>query len=389
MPDLKMKSNRIHWRLWLSIFIGWSLIGLAYTYNYSHFAPNYVKIFSPSPKFGEMLIWEMPYWILWAMLSPLVFWLTQRFRLERERLVRNALVHIVAFMALSLAHRAIYLLIDWELNVKAYTNLGFLSAVYNENFFFNLPNGFLCYVTILLASKYYYHYQEEELKISRLQAERVQAQWKAWKDQLQHHFLFNILNSISAKMNEDIEVAEEMFARLGDFLRMTLDNSGLQEVTLQEELEFLRCYLEIESVRFSDRLSVHIDIGPGTHEAMVPNLILQPIIENAIRHGIMMHDGEGRIDIHSRRENGQLYLEVQDNGPGLTTGSRPDQGPKRGLGFALVRSRLENLYGTSQRLSLSDASGRGLQVTLEIPYRLSDGVMAQEFNLSEETVAAI
>lgn len=391
-----MKSPKTRWRLWLSIFIGWTLIGLAYTFNYSHYADNYVKIFTPSPKFGEMLVWEMPYWFLWAMLSPLVFWLTRRFRLERGRLLRNLLVHGAACLALSLAHRAVYLFIEWELGVRAYTNLGFLSSVYNENFFFNLPNGFLCYVAILLAGTYYRHHQEEELKISRLKTElaqaeleMTQAQLQALKMQLQPHFLFNTLNSISARLDEDVEAAEEMLGRLGDFLRMTLDNSGAQEVTLREELQFTSSYLEIERVRFSDRLTVEIDISQETYDVMVPNLILQPIVENAIRHGIMARVGNGHIKIRSAREDDWLRLEVQDNGPGLHAENSPDREPKgEGLGFALTRARLERLYATRQQFRLSNAPEGGLQVSLEIPYRLSSAATVGEALPTEEKTTA-
>ena len=382
-----MNSLRIHWRLWLTIIVGWGLIGTAYAFNYSHYANHYVEIFSPpgSPSFREMLVWELPYWFLWAMLSPLVFWLTRRFRLERGRLLRNSLVHVAACLTLSLAHRAVYLLICWGLQVRAYRDLGLLSAVYHENFFFNLPNGFLCYVTILVAGTYYRHFQEEELQISQLtselsqtQLQMTQAQLQALKMQLQPHFLFNTLNSISALLDKDVEAAEEMLARLGDFLRLTLDNSGKQEVTLQEELEFLHCYLEIERVRFSDRLTVQIEIAPETYEALVPNLILQPIIENSIRHGIETCVGQGRIEIRSRCENDWLRLEVKDNGPGLHPDNGTEPRPKRGLGFALTRDRLEHLFAARQHFHLSDAPEGGLQVIMEIPFRLSSVTASDE-----------
>lgn len=394
--NTKMKSLRTRWWLWLSIIIGWTLIGLAYTYNYSHYAHNYVKIFTPAPDFGEMLVWELPYWFLWALLSPLVFWLTRRFRLERGRLLRNLLIHVTACLALSLAHRALYLFIEWELGVRAYRDLGFLSSVYNENFFFNLPNGFLCYVTILLAGTYYRHHQEEELKISRLEAElaqtqlqMTQAQLQALKMQLHPHFLFNTLNSISAMMDEDVKAAEEMLSRLGNFLRLTLDNSGAQEVTLQEELEFLRCYLEIERVRFPDRLSVQIKVAPETYEALVPNLILQPIVENAIRHGFMARVGNGHIEIHSRRENDSLLLEVKDNGPGLQSDGKSERQLNHRLGLKLTRERLERLYATRQCLHLSDAPEGGVRVCMEIPYRLASAMTIEEANLIEEKLAAV
>src|SRR5262249_21246079 len=150
----------------------------------------------------------------------------------------------------------------------------------------------------------------------------------------------------------NVQAADEMLARLGDFLRITLDNSGAQEVTLQEELEFLRCYLEIEQVRFEDRLTVRMEIDPETLDALVPNLILQPIVENAIRHGVIESLGKGCIEIRSTRNNGTLSLNVSDNGPGLHTNGNADQSNRRRLGFALTKERLECLYAASQHFLL-------------------------------------
>jgi signal transduction histidine kinase len=376
-----------HGWLWACVLVGWTLIGLTFTLNYYLYADHYVAIFKQPPSLREMLIWELPYWLLWAALSPFIFWLTQRFRLERGRWLRNAALHVAACLALSLAHRAAYLLVGWLLHVAVYRRLASLSDVYNFLFFFNLPTGFMCYGTILLVSyalAYYRRYQQEELTISRLEAELAQAQLQttraqllALKMQLQPHFLFNTLNSISTLLEEDVEAADEMLARLGDFLRLTLDNSGAQEVTLQEELEFLRCYLEIERVRFQDRLTVSLEIGPDTLDAHVPNLLLQPIVENAIRHGIVTRRGHGRIEISACRVDGMLRLQVKDNGPGLHADGNSSATPKRGLGFALTRERLERLYATSQQFTLVDAPEGGLEVTVQIPFVTADASSAE------------
>src|SRR6266496_548933 len=250
--------QKSHWRLQLAVIVGWTLIGLTFTFNYYLFSDHYVAIFKQPPTLEQMLIWELPYWFLWAALSPLVFWLTMRFPLERGRLVRNSLVHVLACVSLSLIHRAVYLIVGWLLHVAVYRQLSSISEVFGFLLLFNLPTGFMSYGTILLVSyavNYYRRYQDEELKISRLKTElaqaqlqTTQAQLQSLKMQLQPHFLFNTLNSISTLLDEDVEAADEMLARLGDFLRLTLDNTGTQEVTLQEELEFLRCYLEIEQV---------------------------------------------------------------------------------------------------------------------------------------------
>src|SRR5947209_11234822 len=370
-----------HWRLWVSVLVGWTLVGVSFTLNYYLFSDHYVAIFRQPPSLREMLVWELPYWLLWAALSPLVLRLARRFPFERGRTLASSLVHLPACLLLSVAHRAVYLLVGWVLHVAVYRQLASISTVYNFLIFFNLPTGFMCYGTILLVAyilDYYRRYQEEELKISRLEAalaqaqlEMTEAQLQALKMQLQPHFLFNTLNSISTLLDEDVEAADEMLARLGDFLRLTLENTGAQEVTLQEELEFLRCYLEIERVRFQDRLTVEMAIEPETLDARVPNLILQPIVENAIRHGVVARVGDGRVEIRSTRDDGRLRLQVSDNGPGLHADDGRAPRPSHGLGFALTRARLERLYESDQRFSLSDADGGGLRVTLEIPFTTS------------------
>jgi sensor histidine kinase YesM len=335
-----------------------------------------------------MLVWELPYWLLWAGLAPLIFWFAQRFPIDRERWLLNSLFHIAACVFLSIAHRAIYLIIGWLLHVAAYQELSSIPQLYSSDILFNLPTGFMSYGTIFLVSYvigYYRRHQEEELKITRLKAELAQAQLQVTEAQLQAlkmqmhpHFLFNTLNSISALLDEDVDAADQMLARLGDLLRMTLENSGAQEVTLQEELEFLRCYLEIEQVRFHDRLTVNMHIEPETLDARIPNLILQPIVENAIKHGIVSRIAPGRIEISARRSDDTLQLQVKDNGPGLNQGESLSGRVKEGLGLANTRARLEQMYLAAYRFEMRDAPEGGLQVTLEIPFVTSGAVRSAE-----------
>jgi sensor histidine kinase YesM len=326
-----------------------------------------------------MAVWEIPYWILWAALSPLIFLITRRFPIERNNALRHSLMHICACLSLAVLHRSVYLLIGRGLDVPAYHELSSLFEVFKTFVLFNLPTGFMSYGTILLISqaiRYYERFQQQELRASQLQTRLAQAQLEAARAQLQAlkmqlhpHFLFNTLNSISALLDEDAEAAEEMLARLGDFLRLTLDSSGAQEVTLHEELEFLRCYLEIEQVRFGGRLAVDIEIDPPALEAQVPNLLLQPIVENAIRHGIAVRATPGRIGIRAGRADGVLRLEVTDNGPGLSSPERSGIQVKEGVGLANTRARLQQLYGPEHRLELSEAPGGGLRVALAVPFR--------------------
>jgi sensor histidine kinase YesM len=223
-------------------------------------------------------------------------------------------------------------------------------------------------VAIVHAWDYYQRYEENARRNSQLEAQLVQAQLQALKMQLHPHFLFNTLNSISALLREDVEAADAMVARLGDFLRLTLDSAGAQEVTLREELSFLECYLEIEQVRFQDRLSTRMEVDPQILDARVPNLILQPIIENAIRHGVACTAKPGRIEIRATRRNDSLLVQVKDNGPGISTSGGPRKEGGEGVGLSNTRARLERLYGGAHRLELANVSEGGLLVTLEIPF---------------------
>jgi len=227
----------------------------------------------------------------------------------------------------------------------------------------------LVYWTILIASSawdYYRRYQEGAIKSSQLEAQLAHSQLQALKMQLQPHFLFNTLHSISALLNEDPEQAERMIARLGDFLRMTLHDTAEHQTTLQQELQFLQCYLEIEHLRFQDRLSTAIEVEPDLMSARVPYLILQPIVENAIRHGITPQATAGRIEIFAHRHQDRLQFRVIDNGPGLAL----DRRNSSGLGLANTRARLQQLYGNDFSLDLDSPAHGGFVVEIDIPLRI-------------------
>ncbi|HLJ46490.1 MAG TPA: histidine kinase [Bryobacteraceae bacterium] len=196
---------------------------------------------------------------------------------------------------------------------------------------------------------------------AQLEAQLAKAQLQALQMQLHPHFLFNTLNSISALVRNDPEIADEMIQRLGDFLRITLEHASVTDLPLSEELEFVSCYLQIEEVRFSDRLKTSLDIAPDTRNVRVPKLILQPLVENAIRHGIANRPSAGRIDITARRVDGHLRIVVRDDGPGI-----PGP-PKTGIGLGNTQERLKQLYGDAHRLALENSPDGGLAVTLEIP----------------------
>jgi LytS/YehU family sensor histidine kinase len=219
-------------------------------------------------------------------------------------------------------------------------------------------------LAFLQTLDYYHRYRERELRASQVEAQLARAELQALRMQLHPHFLFNALNSISALMYSDVEAADSMLARLSTLLRSRLADASPPEVSLKEELESLEQYLDIERIRFADRLTVRTTIAPDTVSALVPSLVLQPLVENAIRHGIAQRESAGLIEINTLRENGSLHLEVRDNGPGLSNATLPSSG----IGLSNTRERLRCLYGEAQSLELRNAARGGTVVEVVIPY---------------------
>jgi two-component system LytT family sensor kinase len=375
-------QNKAMWQRrglrWLIIFGVWTMVGLFMT---SQDYVRYSRNNRPVNVFKLIFLLQLPFAYLWALLTPALVRFARRFRIERGRALRNALIHILASLFLSIITIVGFNTLSNYLLVPAaerrFTLAGLLFSIYTYFDYY-----ILIYWLILMichAFDYYSRYREGELRASQLQAQLAQAELQALKMQLHPHFLFNTLHSISALQLKDIAAANRMIARLGDFLRLTLDNSGAQEVSLQKELEFLKCYLEIERIRFQDRLTVNMEVEPQALDARVPNLILQPIVENAIKHGISPRAAPGRIDIRVRRDNGLLQLEVEDNGRGIGGNGRGAKIIKEGLGLSNTRARLDQLYGASYRFDLQNVDAGGLRVTLEIPLK-SDGPDSAHLN---------
>jgi sensor histidine kinase YesM len=244
--------------------------------------------------------------------------------------------------------------------------------LFTNRFHFNLAVYGLI-VCAWHAWAYYGKYRERETHAAELAARLAQAQLQALRMQLNPHFLFNSLHAVSSLMLRDVVAANRMLTRLGQLLRLTLETTDQQEVPLKQELEFLRRYLEIEEIRFGDRFAVRMDVEPATLDAIVPNLILQPIVENAIRYAIEPNTGSGQIELSALRTNGQLVLQVSDNG----VGNRPQESSKvngackvrEGIGLSNTRQRLRQLYGENQSLELEPRDSGGLLVSIIIPFR--------------------
>jgi len=343
------------------IFVVWTLVGLFFT---SQVLFNSIYMEKRMP-LGNVLFMQMSICYLWALTTPLVLWLARKYRIDRANWPRRTLLHVVVSVLLvgSMSGLHYVLFIGYFRKTEYLTPFRDLQYI-----LFNLDRQLCIYWLMLLSShalNYYQSYRRGELRASRLQTQLAQAQLEALKMQLHPHFLFNTLHSISALLNRDTEAARRMITRLGDFLRLTLENAGAQEVTLQEEMEFLNGYLEIERIRFRDRLTTRVEVDPSVLGVRVPNLILQPIVENAMRHAIATQH-EGRIEITAFPSNGCLRIQVKDNGPGLTDDSFTNQCGKH-VGLANTKARLERLYGSEHLLELTNGPGGGLVVTREVP----------------------
>jgi sensor histidine kinase YesM len=340
----------------------WTLVGLFFT-SQIFVSSAYME---KRPTLSRVLFMQMSICYLWALATPLVLWLARRFCIERQNWRSRILFHAFGGIALVGLMSAIHFLIFMPFIGRTSEITAFRDFQY---VFFNLDRQLCIYWLLLLMShviNYYNSYRKGRLQAERLRTELVQSQLEALKMQLHPHFLFNTLHSISALLNKDVGAARSMITRLGDFLRLTLENVGTQEVTLQQEMEFLNSYLEIERVRFRDRLTTLVNVDPQMLDVPVPNLILQPIVENAMRHAIATHSSCGRIEITAAPRNGALRIEVKDNGPGLPV----DQDGihlRKGVGLANTRARLERLYGADHLLELANDPAGGLIVILEIP----------------------
>lgn len=371
-------SIRIRRRRWARlgpIWGIWTFIGIVFTFQ-GYFTSYRSE--RPMP-FTDSLYVQMTWSYLWALATPLVLWASARLPIERSNWIRSALLHIPISIVLSVVLTALGRMLIWlNFGYRMGKPLTFESVtIFVVS---NFSEGIGIYLLIALASyaySYYRRYREGQLRTLQLEAQLSQAQLQALKMQLHPHFLFNTLHSISALLNKDVESARKMITRLGDFLRLTLENSGSQEVTLQQEMEFLSCYLEIERIRFQNRLVTRIDLGEQTLDAQVPNLILQPIVENAIRHGIAPRSTPGLIEIEAKQLNGTLRIQVRDNGPGLSEHRTGDNLFKKGLGLANTETRLERLYGADHLFDLSNNPDGGLIVTLEIPFHKDGAAPSQ------------
>jgi hypothetical protein len=327
---------------------------------------------------GRMFTFQMLGWGSWALLTPLVLWLGRRFPLERGSLLSGLLVHVPACMLVAAAHIAFFSFLSMRLAPYGGSSR---PLPFWERFFGTATSQFhidlLIYAATLgtsYAISFYERYREREVRATQLEAQLAQAQLQALKMQLHPHFLFNTLNGIAGLVRDSRnKAAIDMLVGLSDLLRYTLENAGKQEVPLREELDFLELYLDIQKMRFPDRLQVEMQVASDTLDALVPNLILQPLVENAIRHGVALRASAGMISIIAAREDGVLQIMVHDDGPGVRPRLSSPQSAGDGIGLSNTRARLAQLYGAGHRFTAENRTGGGFEAALAIPFKRAAG----------------
>jgi signal transduction histidine kinase len=312
----------------------------------------------------HLLVLNFAYWFIPAGVAPFIFRLVRRYRIDEQR-AKTIAVHACAALTFTGVHAAGMIAVRMLLGINK-PPAGWLFA-FERTHLTNLDWLLMTYTTVVgftYAMSYYREAQTRAVGEAHLQTRLMEARLKTLEAELHPHFLFNTLHAISTLVHTNPDAADRMISRLSDLLRLTFDRSGAARVPLQEELEFLQKYLEIEQTRFQDRLTVAYEIDPATLDAEVPRLILQPIVENAIKHGVSPRSGPGIVKITSRIEVDRLWLEVSDNGAGLSGTARTKF--HNGVGLSNTRDRLECLYGDGHTLEFSEGEG-GLTVRIVLP----------------------
>lgn len=359
---------RKRWR-WIAVYVAiWVVLG----------ALSAVELYISQLLWDKPVGWDIAFrragkeMLAYALCTLAVLWVCRRLRLESGRRTRWFFTHMGCALVFALAHVTFVSVLEaGEISVQTGQVLTFSYLFQKLIVTYAISNLFKYWIVVLgcLGWHYYKAFRERERQAAALATELVQARLQALRMQINPHFLFNTLNTISALIHEKPEAADRMVVRLSELFRRTLDRGDVQEVPLREEIEFLKSYLEIEQMRFPDRLTVTFDIEPKTNELLVPHLILQPLVENALRHGIMPREEAGRIEISAAITGGDtLELKVWNNGNGLSDPSDPsDAPPREGIGLKNIRSRLAQLYGGAQEFTLGNATGGGVEARIRIP----------------------
>lgn len=354
-------------RVWLIAFLVWTIPAVAFTALVA-FAPEHPE----RPTLFTVFLRQGLPWYYWALLTPLILSLAESLPLDRAPRARTFALHACIGVTAGFWFGIMWFLI-LIMGQPPFGGaiISARSMMFGLSFF--IPFGCGVYATVTAvgyAMDFSRRLREREVVASQLQSQLKEAQLGALRMQLQPHFLFNTLNTIAMLIREgETQTSVRMLARLSDLLRHLLEDEGDQEVPVREELDFLGRYLEIEQLRFRDRLRVELNVEDGTRDAFIPNLVLQPIVENAIQHGIARRARAGALKLHVARENGSLLLSVCDDGPGLSDTFSLNN--LTGIGLRNTAARLQFLYGDNATLDVRNAEDQGTIVTIRLPWHVA------------------
>jgi two-component system, LytTR family, sensor kinase len=378
--DQKAPFNLTDWRLWVASFGFFGALFVCGVFSML----SLKRAGSGSDLMTEeVVILPLIQDIIFAILAPLVFVVAAQHPVQRPHATKRSLLYLAGGVLFTVVHVLLRVLSypAWNYGTKKYEwalvnwkslHVSIYWPSLKAIFLWNLVEDiFAIYIPILVVAHavlYYIRYRHRELRSIQLQAQLSDAKLLALKNQLQPHFLFNTLHSISSLMLRDVRAADTMIARLSDLLRMSLEDTGEHVTSLKREMEFTEAYLEIEKVRFGDRLSVIFDVPPRILDALVPQCLLQPLVENSIKHGVSKRSSGGEITVRASTIGDKLLLSVNDNGPenASAIGDRP---VRVGLGLKATRERLRSLYGENQDLTLNFLSDGHVEVNILIPNR--------------------
>lgn len=378
------KSYWHKYRTELLFYFGFlTILGIAF-FLQTMYADSFDASSSVRPTANEtinVLVDRMVAAYLWLLMTPLIIWAAERLSSLHVPFVVVVLLHIIAGLFFTFLHIPIYTtyifiihsFIPWMYfgifeKMPGVTYLEYLvTSLAKVNHVYRLLY-YSIIIAIHFAFDYFRKYTERELRASQLEVQLKEAQIRTLHQQLQPHFLFNTLNGISSLMYKSVDEADKMLTYLGDLLRISLERMDIQEVPLKEDIAFIERYLLIEKTRMGDRLIVKTNFHPDTLDALVPCMMAQPILENAIKHGITPHSRQGTIIATSWREAEKLFLQIEDDGNGLS--SSFESTLTKGYGIRNTQDRLSILYGKNHSLTFTNKDSGGLRVTLSIPFRM-------------------
>jgi two-component system, LytTR family, sensor kinase len=355
--DLEMKNR---WAAWTAAIVLWSALGVLFA------LPGL-----SSGNWRGILLGSLLQWWSWGLVTPLIFWIDKRLPLKGNQLGMRILAHLLASVPVTALYFYVVIAMGAVLGRVSWGMLAHPRSLVN---LFAVLWSWLVYWVIFGAQqtfRYYERYRAGELRLERMERSFSQARLNALRMQLDPHFLFNALNTISSQVERDPRLARTMIEHLGDLLRLSLDARDKQEIPLAEELAFLDHYIAIQKIRFAENLRIEIQVAPEVKYALVPCLIVQPLVENAIRHGISRRASGGTVTVTARRDANQVEIRVADDGVGLPPGWALET--SSGMGLSVTRERIVSLHpGETGRFSVRPRTGGGTEVEISLPLRFAE-----------------